>query len=268
MNTTERMIAILSYLAAVDKEGSLTEISKTLGLNKSSVYRILSSLKHVDWVSQDSETQKYTLGNSIREFCMSISSEFEIRKDSRRYLEEIRDTTGETALLTLRIGFERMYVEQIPSAHELKHLVETGKRLPLWVGAPGKVILAYMDKDEIAAVMDNVKKSGIGVMASGQPVNVDEIQAELADIWRTGFYLTVGERVVGITTLAAPIFDYRHRVIGSICVSAPLSRLTPDLAMQHSPLVVMAAREISQQLGDYSMLSHEAESVQEAQPVD
>ncbi|MCK4723433.1 MAG: hypothetical protein KAT75_09015, partial [Dehalococcoidia bacterium] len=104
----------------------------------------------------------------------------------------------------------------------------------------------------------------ISVMASGQPVNVGEIQAELADIRRKGFCFTMGERVVGITTLAAPIFDYRHRVIGSICVSAPLSRLTPDVAIQHSPLVVMAAREISQQLGDYSMLSASAESVQQA----
>ena len=79
MNTAERMIAILSYFATADKESSLTVISKTLRLNKSSVYRILSSLKHLDWVSQDLETQKYTLGNSIREFCMSISAEFEIR---------------------------------------------------------------------------------------------------------------------------------------------------------------------------------------------
>ena len=259
------MIAILNYLATVDRKGSITEISRVLGLNKSSVHRVLLSLQHVDWISQDSETQKYTFGNSLLEFCTSLSSEFEIRRDSRQYLEQIRDITGETALLTLRIGFERMYVEQIPSAHELKHMVETGKRLPLWVGAPAKVILAYMDGDEIAAVLDNVKKSGIGVMASGQPINVDEIQAELADIRKIGFCLTVGERVVGITTLAAPIFDYRHRVVGSICVSGPLSRLTPDVVIQHSPLIVKAARDISRQMGDYSMLSHETESIQKAQ---
>jgi DNA-binding IclR family transcriptional regulator len=258
MNTAERVIAILSYLATVNRKSSLAEISKGLGLNKSSVYRILSALKHVDWISQDSETQKYTLGNRILEFCMSILADFEIRKDSRQYLEEIRNTTGETALLALRVGFERMYADQVPSYHELKHLAELGKRLPLWLGAPGKVMLAYMDKDEVETVMDNVKKSGMSVMASGQPVNVDKIQAGLADIRRKGFCLTVGERVAGITTLSAPIFDYYHRVIGCICASGPLSRFNPDVAIRYSPLVVMAARKISQQLGDYSMLSAEA----------
>ena len=250
MNTAERVIAILNYLAINQASRGVTEISRELGSGKSTVYRVLSSLESVQWVAQDSETDKYTLGSMALEFSLSLLNNFDVRKVSLRYLEELRDATGETSMLSLRVGLERIYVEQLPSHNEVRHFVQLGIRVPLWCGAPSKVMLAYMEENEVGVVMENLRKSGVTILASGQAVDSDSLREELANISRQGFAVTVGERVAAVAGVAAPIFDRHHRVVGAISVSGPLPRFSADLATSYGPLVGQAASKISLQVGD------------------
>lgn len=65
MSKAGHVVTIVTYLAADRESHGVTEISRELGLNKSSTYRILSSLKNAQWVVQNSTTKKYRLGIAI-----------------------------------------------------------------------------------------------------------------------------------------------------------------------------------------------------------
>lgn len=240
MDTVERVTAIISYLAAAGGRCGVTEISKKLRLSKSSVYRVLSSLESIQWVSQDAETRKYTSGTKLLELGLSFLSNIDLRRVSQQYLKELRNATGETSMLSLRVGLERMYIEQVPGRHEVQHLIELGRWIPLWCGAVSKAMLAYMEENEVEAVIDNLRESGVTVLASGQAVDIDGLRTQLANIRRQGYAITLGERVAATIGVAAPIFGYNHRVVGAISVSGPLLRFNAELATRYAPLVTQA----------------------------
>lgn len=250
MKGIDRILAIIGQLDSVGVPCGVTEISKELRLSKSTVYRVLSSLQKAQWVSQNPETQKYSLGSEVLELGLHMLSRIDLRNASLPYLYQLRDVTGETAMLTLRTDLERMYIDQIPGMHEVRQIVELGKQYPLWCGAPAKSMLAYVDESEVEAVMDNLRRAGIQVFASGQLVDIDRLRAELVEIRRRGWVVSSGERVPMTTAVAAPIFDRYHRACGAISVAGPLPRFTIDLATRYGEMVSQAARDISLRLGD------------------
>jgi DNA-binding IclR family transcriptional regulator len=251
MSGTNRVVAITDYLISVGEPKRLTEISKELRISNSTAYRILSSLKRTEWVMQNRITKTYSVGNGLLELAISLVTQLDLRKISLPYLETLNRETRETALLSMRVDLERMDIEQMQGDHEVRQIVELGKRLPLWLGAVGKGMLAYMEEREIKAVIDNSRHSRVRFLASGQRININKLRKELAEIRKQGFSVTCGERVPGTTGVAAPIFSRDHLVVGAISVGGPVPRFSMDVAVRCSRLVSEAAKEISLQLGDF-----------------
>lgn len=252
MDTTERVIAIIGCPALGKGPCGVTEISKELGLSKSSAYRVLSSLKRAQWVAQDPKTKKYNLGTRVLELGLSMVSQLDLRSASLPYLNELRSTTHEAAMLSARVGLERIFIDQLQSNHEVRQVVELGRRFPLWLGAPGKAMLAFMEESEIEMVIDNLRKLGVHILASGQVLDIDRLREELAKIRRQGFAVTVGERLIATPAVAAPIFGRDQGVVGAISVGGPLPTFSVDQAVRYGPLVSQVSSKISLQLGNAS----------------
>lgn len=247
--TTAYLIAILRLLVSSKEPKRLIEISRELGISASTAFRIMSSLKNAEWVFQDPITKKYSIGSGLQELAVSLVSQLDLRNASQPYLEMLYREVNENVMLTTRVGLERMYIEQIQCDHELRQVVEVGKRMPLWAGAPGKAILAYMEEEEIKAVMKELKKSGVRVLASGQVVDIDKLRQELGEIRQQGYSLTSGERTAGLHAVAAPIFGGDRRVLGAISTGGPEARFTMDMAIRYGPLLSEIGEKISLRLG-------------------
>jgi len=86
---TERVVARVNYTASGEGPSSITEISKKVGLSKSSAYRALSSLKNAKWVIQDSDTKKYSLGSTLLELGLSVTSRLDLRSASLPFLNKL-----------------------------------------------------------------------------------------------------------------------------------------------------------------------------------
>jgi DNA-binding IclR family transcriptional regulator len=153
-------------------------------------------------------------------------------------------------MLALRVGLERVFIAQVPSTLEVRMMVELGKSHPLWCGAQGKAILAYMEESEVEAVMNELIKSGTRVLASGTIIDIDGLSKELAEIQRQGFAVSFAERVPGAAAVAAPIFERDRRVVGAIAIGGPLQRFAPDIVNRFGRLVSQAATEISLEFGN------------------
>lgn len=250
MNAVERAIAIVDYLASARSPSGVTQIGKDLGLGKSNVYRTLSALERRQWVVQDHDTAKYALGSRVLELGLLLLSHLDLRGVSLPYLHQLRDLTNETSIISMRVGLERMFVDQVQGGHEVRLVADLGKRVPLWCGASGKAVLAHLEPDEVEAVLDEVRSRGVQVLASGQPVDIVKLRGELSKIRRQGFAVSVGERLLGATGVSAPVFQHGHTVVGAISVGGIVPRFTTERAQALGAVLVQVASAISRQLGD------------------
>jgi DNA-binding IclR family transcriptional regulator len=89
LRATDRVVSIVSYIVSGEGPSGVTEISKKLGLSKSSAYRALSSLKNARWVTQDSDTKKYSLGSTLLEVGLSVTSRLDLRSASLPFLNKL-----------------------------------------------------------------------------------------------------------------------------------------------------------------------------------
>lgn len=249
MNTPERVIDILDTLASAAGPCGVSEISRHLGIGKNNVFRILSALESKGWVQQDAETKKYSLTGAMAEVALRALSHLDIQKVSLPYLHELQQATGETSAISIRVELERMFINCIPSNHNIRHIVTVGERRQLWYGSGGKAILAFMAEEEIEAVLDKFSRSGVSVLPGGQAVTIESLRDELAQIRKQGYAVAAGERQSEVCGVSAPIFNHNHNVVGCISVSGPMSRFNRDRALQCSGLVMEKAQKISSILG-------------------
>ena len=202
MDVTERVIAIITCLAVEHSLHGVTGIAKELQISKGTVYRILSNLTRLQWAVQDPKTRKYRLGSRALDVGFSMVSDSKIESVSLPYLYELCEATGETAMLSLLVGRERVYIQQIQGKHEVRVIVELRERYPLWSGAAGTAMLAHLDRREIEEVISDLEKSGTQTTATGKLISIDELSKELEEIRERGFAVSIGTRIAGAVAVA------------------------------------------------------------------
>ncbi len=162
------------------------------------------------------------------------------------HMVELRDRTGETVGLHLRVGRQRACVAQVESPHELRMRLEIGRPLPLYCGAASKVLLAEMGPEEVDGV---IRETGLEPLGPGSIRDPEALRAELRNIRRNGHAISREERTPGGVTVAAPVRDRSGATIASLSVYGPVVRVDEQCLASWVPLVVEAAESISRELG-------------------
>jgi DNA-binding IclR family transcriptional regulator len=222
------------------RELGLTEISSSVGLHKSTVHRLLASLESKGFVVRDPETEKYRLGFRIWELAASFDQADNPALLFLPEMEKLRDAIGETVTLYIRDGMERVRIQAVQSKQAIRRVAEVGARLPLYVGASSKVLLAFADDDVRESVLNDPK----------WPSSVDRqlYLAQIEEIRRVGYATSVEEREPGAAAVAAPIISRSGKLAAALSVSGPSNRLTIQQMKEIAPKVMEAARTMGKML--------------------
>ncbi|CAM3137082.1 IclR family transcriptional regulator [Paenibacillus lupini] len=188
----------------IEKEVSVTEISRELDMPVQSVHRILASLSEHGFVSQNNKTKKYKLGLSIMKYGFLMWDSLRFRSIARPFMEELSRQTKETVYLASRENTEGVYIDNIDSPQLLKISEPIGLRLPLVIGASNRVILAYMAPSARESILNQIEWE---VLPSLRPLTREYIGNDLEQIRKRGYAITSGEATEGTTGIAAPIFS-------------------------------------------------------------
>ncbi len=245
METIEKVLSIIQLLSK--GPAGVTEISKQMGIGKSTVSRTLSALAEEQWVVQDPDTQRFKLGFKMVQLSLSILSQLDMRGISLPYMNELRRATNETIILSMRVDMERVTIEQIQSTLPIRGVVGLGQRFPLWMGATGKVMLAYLPTREIEEALAIVGQ-GDYTLRSGKRVDPEALREELGSIRLKGFAAAFEEVETGTGSVSAPIFGRGDVVAGALSIIGPGLRLSPQVE-SFGGLLIEAARKISLELG-------------------
>ena len=95
-STVKKALSILPILAAEKGGLGMMDLAKKIGLNRSTVYRLVSALLESGFVRQNPATQKYSLGLKIVELAGHMLSEMEVREVARLHLQKLTQLTNET----------------------------------------------------------------------------------------------------------------------------------------------------------------------------
>lgn len=243
-----RVTALLDTFVDARTDLGVTEIATRLGLAKSVVHRLVTALTKSGYLSQTPNTRRYALGPRATRLGQVALGQMDIRARARPILRTLAAETGETATLSTLAGDERVYAEQVESAHPVRQSVQIGSAAPLYLGASSKAILAFLPERRSDAILTRVAKVRV-TFIDGSALDAKALRAELATIRRRGFATSQGERLVGAVSSAAPVFDHHGEVIGSISVASVSVRHGKSDLLKFGDLARAAADRLSTQLG-------------------
>lgn len=196
---------ILRYLSSYRvRKATLTEITKKLGINKSTCYRILQTLVNMRMVIYDPDTKTFSLGPYLIVLGKRAEEFLDYMPIVKEYLKEIVSITGSTCALVQRLENEWFYLAKEEPNASFRVTINVGQRFKLTSGSTGKLFLAYMNYDERQKIINNL---GITKHTEKTIVDVEEFNKELLKIREQGYATSIEEHYLGIDGVAAPIID-------------------------------------------------------------
>jgi IclR family transcriptional regulator, acetate operon repressor len=218
-----RTADVLSYLSqSAPNPAGVTEIATALGLSKAVVFRILTSLQDRGYVDFEPASRRYQLGPKSLSLGMAYLERADVRRPVHDTLVALSERSHETATLSLRTGWQRMYVNQILPADDIKMVVPIGKVFPLHAGASSKAFLAFLPDEEQERFFREHAK--LARLTEHTVVDRRALRAELEQIRSDGFAASRGERQPGAASVAAPVLDQDGAPAAVISVCGPMER--------------------------------------------
>lgn len=239
VQAVERALHILDCFTDEQAELSVKDIATALALPKSTVVRLLHTLKAHRFIEQNEQTQQYRLGFKLFELGSLYAQQMDLRKEALPMMQRLQLETGETVSLNILDDYERICIEKVESRQDIRNFVKVGSRSALCFGASGRMLLSYLPQVEQHFVMD---KEGLS------PVEKQQLNEQITRIVAAGYALSKGERISGLLSIAAPIFDHQGQIIAGLSLSGPLVRTHEKEAYLIEQLL-QATSELSARLG-------------------
>jgi IclR family KDG regulon transcriptional repressor len=221
----ERMIDILTALGEPEstRNGGLgvVRVSELVGREKSQVSRALRSLAGAGLVERDAATREYRLGWRLFALAARVGDQ-RLLALSPPVLHQLVGALGETAHLTVLDGGDVVTVLSEASPSVVRAIEWTGRAVPAHCTSAGRALLLDHDAASLRALF-----AGRDLAAAGPdaPRDVDELARRIAKARERGYAAVDGEFEAGLVGVAAPVRDFRGRIVAALNVSAPRFRL-------------------------------------------
>lgn len=225
---------------AEDEELGVTEVSRRLGVAKSTAHRLLVTLASRGIVEQNARTGRYRLGLHLYELGNLAITRVELRRNARPLLEELREACGWTVQLSVASGVDSLVLERLQtlrSSRAMGDFERFDRRLPLHVTAHGKALCAF---DPVLA--ERRIEAGLPARTENTITSAATFARELADIRRRGFATAVQEALPNVASVGAPVLDPRGQAIAAISINGSPEEVLPALERLGKLIGVAAAR--------------------------
>jgi DNA-binding IclR family transcriptional regulator len=246
INSLSRGAQILRLLADEPAPLRATEVADRLNVDPSTAYRLLATLETHGFVTQDPDTKKYAVGYGVLEVASSLLRKTGLVEIAQPHLRALSAGTGENSHVAVRDRLSAVSIVTESATGILRVETTIGSAEPLHCTAVGKALLADHTG---ASLLDLYGTATLQRYTPHTITTLDELEAELARVRRTGYAFDDEELHPGVRCIAAPVRDHGGRIVAAFGLSSPAVRLTreriPDLAAQ----ICESAQAISTQLG-------------------
>jgi IclR family KDG regulon transcriptional repressor len=234
-----RGLKILELLGHSQEGTSITKIAEILGVDKGSASRLASTLARYGYAEKDENTRRYHLGPQVVNLSRSVLTRLPLREVAKPFLHLLMEQTGECAHLAVPAQGKVLYIDQVESPATLRVNAQVGTMNPLHCTALGKVLLAFGDL-EIPPILESFTPHTL--------TDPNQLRRNLEQVRVEGYAVDDEEFDMDVRCIAVPIFDFRGKAVGSIGISGPASRITPESLPDLVARVIEIGKSLSERM--------------------
>jgi IclR family KDG regulon transcriptional repressor len=234
-----RGLKILAQLGESSVGCSVTEVAQELGVDKGSASRLVNTLVKYGFAEKDEVSRHFYLGPQVVTLSRSLLARMPLREVAKPYLRELMKNTGECAHIGVLSQGKVLYIDQVESSASLRVNAEVGFMAPLHCTALGKVLLAFGRQP----IPENLAR-----FTSATLITREALRKNLDLVVDLGYAVDDEEFDVGVRCIAAPIYDFRNKVIGSIGISGPVTRMIQPRMASLAEQVLVVSHQLSDKM--------------------
>ncbi len=247
-NSVKSVTKAFAIIDALDKaeELSISQLSEILEMDKTTVHRIVNTIKESGFVIQNPNTKKYSNSMKFYMYGRNVLHKNELGDIARPYIRQIAQITGETVNLGIRVENSVVYIDRAQSETGIQVATTTGKSIPMHCTGMGKAIMAYLSDEEIDEI---IKESDLIAYTENTAITKEQLIEKLAEVKEKGIAIDHEEFDTGLIAFGAPIFNAEGKPFAAISISCPKVRYSKQSAGLFEKLLSDASAIISMKLG-------------------
>lgn len=248
INSLARGLSILEVFDLANPKMGISDLSRKTGLSKSTVFRLVHTLRNLGYIISVGEENKYTLGPKVLTLGFAVLSSLELREVAQPYLMELSRNCKETVNLAVLDGWRLIYVERIKTHQIVNINLHVGSRLELYNTAMGRVLTAFQSKDWLSSYLNYLKQ--LREAKDYWKDNGKKLFKILEEVRKNDFAINNEELTPGLRSVAAPVRNREGHIVGAvnIAVSSSLYSL-PKLKQDLISPLRKTTQAISEALG-------------------
>lgn len=220
----------------------VNQVSREMGLSRSTVHRMLATLSHHQFVEQDEHSRGYRAGPALVDIGLAVVQNMDVRALAYGALVRLRDETGETVHLATLRGADVLYVESVEGTRIIKTGSRVGWTLPAHATAAGKAMLAQLTEQELAARYPSEELTAPTERAL---TTLTALRGELEQVRLRGYAVNDAESEDDVSGVGAAVKDRQGTVRAAVVVTGPRSRADQAWIDRVSAATMRTAKELS-----------------------
>jgi IclR family transcriptional regulator, KDG regulon repressor len=233
---------MLELIAKKDRLLTISDISRELGINKSTVHGIAHALEKVGAIVRDKETKRYTLGMTLFELAKAGYARIDLKDFARPVMEDLMRSTRQSVFLGIRSGDHVSIIDIVESTQDLKITSPIGTRVPLLAGAIGKALLATMEESQAISL---IRAIGLRRFTEKSITDSSLYMKKVDEARASGYGLDDEEYIQGVRAVAAVIHNPGQQMSAVWVVG-----FTPSLSAEKLPLIAMETKRAAEAISD------------------
>lgn len=239
-----KALSVLECFSVEEPELGISEISRRLGLQKSTVYNILNTFQRCGYIVQNPDNSKYALGLKLLHLSYIVSSHHGLRDTFLPCLNSIARETRETCYFGILDDLEVLYIEAAYPTTQQQTRNILGERAPLYCTGLGKAMLAYLPGETIERVLAGPMRQFTGYTLNDPAA----LRHALEEVRANGYAVDNMEHEFGIRCVAVPVFNTAGQVFAAVSVSGPSPRFDPETVIRDAALIREVLKPLQYQL--------------------
>lgn len=245
-STVDKVVAVLQALAVSQHGIGVRELARTTGIDKSALSRLLDQLGDRGFVEQHHVSGRFIVGPRLFAVAATIHARDGLWLAAEAILSRLVDRFNETCYLATKEADRVSFRNKIDGTQTIRYVIELGSTAPLHAGAGGRAILAGMTEEEV----DEFLAGHELIRVTDRTItDAAELRRQVREDRSRGYAMSIGERVVGGSAIAAPFFASRGVCLGSVVFTCPAERFDVRRAPEIADAVVQASEDLSERLG-------------------
>lgn len=245
VKSSARTLDILTLLANKSEGMKLTDIGEELGIPLSSIYGLIKTLERKGFLLHNSRNSQYLLGPKILQLSHLFRSQLDLVKYAEPVMDRLRRVTSETTSLSVLQGDKIVFIHKRIAEEVLRVVNPVGTTLYAHATGSGKVLLAFLNEEEVEQIYRNEKLTKVTPNTIGLK---SDLMSRLAEIRKCNYAYDDEESELGVWAVASCILSEAERPLAALSIVGPTNRISKKDTSDWNQLVREGAREISLKL--------------------